>query len=95
MTENDVHMVWVQKQVIMWWFVTFGSFHAKLPKLVSVIFWSCIDVKQQQNDRNYVQNIWVKNIVILGLFSFLTYFCGKGIVLWLQEVFNCINGKQQ
>jgi len=26
MTENDVHMVWVQKQVIICWFVTFGSF---------------------------------------------------------------------
>jgi len=29
MTENDVHMVWVQKQVIMCWFVTFGSFRVK------------------------------------------------------------------
>jgi len=29
MTENDVHMVWVQKQVIMCWFVTFGSFCVK------------------------------------------------------------------
>jgi len=28
MTKNDVHMVWVQKQVIMCWFVTFGSFRA-------------------------------------------------------------------
>jgi len=28
-TENDVHMVWVQKQVIMCWFVTSGSFRAK------------------------------------------------------------------
>jgi len=51
MIENHVHVVWVQKQVIMCWFVTFGSFRAKWPKLVSVIFLSCIDVKQQQNDR--------------------------------------------
>jgi len=29
MTENDVHMVWVQKKVIMCWLVTFGSFCAK------------------------------------------------------------------
>jgi len=29
MTENDVHIVWMQKQVIMCWFVTFGSFRAK------------------------------------------------------------------
>jgi len=52
MTENDVHMLWVQKQVIMCWFVTFGSFCAKSPKLMTVIFLSCIDVKQQQNDGN-------------------------------------------
>jgi len=29
MTENDVHTIWVQNQVIMCWFVTFGSFRAK------------------------------------------------------------------
>jgi len=29
MKENDVDMVWVQKQVIMGWFVNFGSFRAK------------------------------------------------------------------
>jgi len=29
MTKNDVHMVWVQKQVIMCWFVTFRSFRVK------------------------------------------------------------------
>jgi len=28
MTENDVHMVWLQKQVIMYYFVTFGCFRA-------------------------------------------------------------------
>jgi len=44
-------MVWVQKEVIMCWLVTFASFRAKWPKLVTVIFLSCIDVKQQQNDR--------------------------------------------
>jgi len=36
---------------------------------------SYIDVKQQPSDRNYVQKIWVKNVVILGWFSFLTGFC--------------------
>jgi len=56
MTENDVRMVWVQKHIIMCWFVTFGSFLAKRPKVVIVIFFSCIDVKQQQNDRK----LWVK-----------------------------------
>jgi len=51
MSENDVHIVWVQKQVIMCWFVTFGSFRAKWLKLVSVIFLSYIDVKQRQCDQ--------------------------------------------
>jgi len=46
MTENDVHMVWVQKQVIMCWFVTFVSFRAKRPKLLTVIFLRRNDGKQ-------------------------------------------------
>jgi len=29
MTKNNVHKVWVQKQVILCCFVTFGSFRAK------------------------------------------------------------------
>jgi len=40
MTENDVHMVWVQKQVIMCWFVTFGSLRAERPKILTVMFLS-------------------------------------------------------
>jgi len=38
----------------IYWFVTFGSFCAKWPTLVSVIFLSCIDVKQQ-NDRKWCE----------------------------------------
>jgi len=34
MTKNDVRMVWVQKHVIMCWFVSFGSFCPKWPKLL-------------------------------------------------------------
>jgi len=49
-TENDVHMVWVQKQVIMCWFVKFASIRANWLKLVRVIFLGCTYVKQQQND---------------------------------------------
>jgi len=37
MTENDVHMVWVQNQVIICWFVTFGSLRAERPKLLTVM----------------------------------------------------------
>jgi len=29
MSKNDVGMVWVQKQVIMCWFVTFMNFRVK------------------------------------------------------------------
>jgi len=29
MSVNNVRMVWVQKEVIMYWFVTFASFRAK------------------------------------------------------------------
>jgi len=46
MSENNVRMVWVQKEVIMCWFVTFASLRAKLPKLLTVIFFSRIDGKQ-------------------------------------------------
>jgi len=44
---------------------------------------------------NYVQKIRVKNIIILGWFSFLTSFWAEGSVLWLHAFFNRINGKQQ
>jgi len=43
---------------------------------------------------SYVQKIWVKIVVILGWFSFLTGFCAEGTVLWLQAFFNPSNGKQ-
>jgi len=42
----------------------------------------------------YVQKIWVKNVVVLGLFLFLTGFCAVGIVLWVQVFFDRINGNQ-
>jgi len=51
MTKNDVRIVWVQKQVIKCWFVTFASFCAKWPKLLTVIFLSRIEGKEQQNDQ--------------------------------------------
>jgi len=52
MSENDVAMVLVQKQVIMCWFVNFASFRASWLKLLILIFVSRIDGKQQQNDRD-------------------------------------------
>jgi len=38
MAENDLWTVWMQKQVIMYWFVSVASFRSKLPKLLIVIF---------------------------------------------------------
>jgi len=58
MTENDVPIVWVQKEVIMCWFVTFASFHAKWLKLLTVIFLSRIVGKQKQND----QKLYAKDL---------------------------------
>jgi len=51
MIENDLCMVWVQKEVIKCWFVPFSSFCVKWLKLLTVIFLSRIEGKQQQNDR--------------------------------------------
>jgi len=47
MTENDVSKVWVQKQVIKCWFVTFASFRTKFLKLLAIIFLSRIEGKKQ------------------------------------------------
>jgi len=47
MTENDVSMVWVQKQVIMCWFANFGSFRANWLKRLIFIFISRTDGKHQ------------------------------------------------
>ena len=52
MSENDVSMVLMQKQVMMYWFVNFASFRANWLKILTVIFISRIDGKQQQNDRD-------------------------------------------
>jgi len=95
MNENDVQMVWVQKQVIMCWFVTFGSFRAKWPKLLTVIFLSRIAGNNNKMTENYMEKIWVKNVVILGWLPFLAGFHVEDIVLWLRAFSNRIDGKQQ
>jgi len=60
---------------------------------VSVIFLSCIDVKQQQNDRKLCVKDLGENVVILGWFSFRKL-CAKdlgencsylGLVLFLAD----------
>jgi len=78
MTENDVYMVWVQKEVITCWFVTFTNFCAKWPKLLIVIFWSCIDVKQQQSDRKWCEKDLGEKRKHLGLvFTFHRFLCRR------------------
>jgi len=94
MSENEVNMVWVQKQVIMCLFVTFVSLRAKRPKLVTVIFLSFIKVKQQQNDRKLYAKDMGEKRSHLGLVFICENFCAQGCVLWLQAIFNRINGKQ-
>ena len=75
-TENNVWMVWVQKQVIMCWFVTFASFRFKWPKPLTVIFLSRIDGKQRQNDRKLCERFgwkcsYLGLVSIFGRFSCL------------------------
>jgi len=70
MTENDVRMVWVQKQVIMCWFVTFANFHAKWLQLLTIIFFSRNDGKQQQqNDRKLCAKDMGEKCNYLGMIS--------------------------
>jgi len=66
MTENDVRLVWVQKQVIMCWFVTFTSLRAKWLKLLAVIFFSRIHLNNNKMTENYVEYIRVKKVIIMG-----------------------------
>jgi len=74
MIENNVRMIWVQKQVIKCWFVTFGSFRVKSPKLMTVIFMSRIIGKQKQNDRKLCANVLNEKCSSFGLLSFLAGF---------------------
>jgi len=87
MTQNDVHMVWMQKQVIMCWFVTFRSFRPKWPKLVSVIFLSCIDVKQQENDRKLCAKDLREKRSYLGLVFILDRFLWRRYCTLVTSIF--------
>jgi len=60
-------MVWVQKQVITCWFVTFASFRAKWLKLLTVIFLSRNDGKQLQYDRKLSAKDFTEKCSYLGL----------------------------
>ena len=83
--KNDVHMVWVQKQVILCWFVTFGSFRAKWPKLVSVIVFTCIDFETTTKWLKIKCKIfgWKRQLSWVGFHS--EYYVQK---IWVKIVIN-------
>jgi len=87
MTENDVQIVRVEKQVIMCWFVTFGRFHAKWIKLSTVIFLSRIDGKQQQHDRKLYAKDLGEKCSYLGLVSIFGRFSSLGSCTFVLSIF--------
>ena len=87
MTKNDVRMVWVQKQVIMCWFVTFASFRVKRLKLLTVIFFTRIDRKQQQNDRKLCAKDLGEKCSCFGLISIFGRFLCLGSCTFVLSIF--------
>jgi len=81
MTENNLQMVWVQKEVIMCWFVTFASFRANDLNFWPLYFWVVVMGNNNKMIENYVRKIWVKNVVILGWFTFLAGFHADSTII--------------
>jgi len=87
MTENDVRMGWVQKQVMMWLFVTIETFPAKCLKLLSIIFLSRIDWKQEQNDQNLCEKDLSRKCSYLGWVSIFGRFLYLGSCTFVLTIF--------
>ena len=87
MTENDVRIVWVQKQFIMCCFVTFASFRFKWPKILTVILLSHIDGKIQQNDRKLCAKDLAEKCSYLGLVSIFGRFSSLGTCPFILSIF--------
>jgi len=87
MTENGVSTVWVQKQVIMCWFLNFVSFRANWLRLLIVIFISRIDGKQQQNDQNLCAKDLGKKCSYLRLASIFGSFSCLGSCALVLSIF--------
>jgi len=87
MSENDVSMVWVQKQVMMCWFVNFTSFRANWLKILAVIFISRIDGKQQQNDRDLCAKDLCQKCSYLRLVSIFGSFSCLGSYTFVVSIF--------
>jgi len=87
MSEDDVSMVWVQKQVIMCWFVNFENFRANWLKLLTVIFINRIDGKQQQNDRDLCAKVLCQKCSYLRLVSIFGSFSCLGSCAFVLSIF--------
>jgi len=87
MTKNNVRMVWVPTQVIVCWFVTLTCFRSKWLKLLTVIFISLIDGKQQQNDRKLCAKDLGKKCSYLGLVSIFGTFSCLGSCTFVLSIF--------
>jgi len=86
MTEIDVQMGWVQKQVMMCWFVTFANFRDKWLKLLTVIFLSRIDGKQQQNDQKLCEKDLGEKCSYLWLVSIFGRFLCLGSCTFVLSI---------
>jgi len=87
MTKNDVRMVWVQKEVIMCWVVTFGSFRAQRPKLLTEILFSRIDGKQQKNVQKLCAKDFGEKYSYMGLVSIYGWFSYLGSCSFVLSIF--------
>jgi len=87
MTENDVRMGWVQKQVMMWLFVTIETFPAKWLKLLTVICFSRIDGKQEQNDQKLCGKDFGQKRSYLGLVTIFGRFWYVGSCTFVLSIF--------
>jgi len=59
--------VWGQNQVILGWFASLANFCIKSHEILTKTLLSCIDAKQQQNDRNLCEEYLGAKLSHLGL----------------------------
>jgi len=71
----------------MSWFVTYGSFRAESPELLTGIFFSRIDRKEQQNDRILCAKDYGEKCSYLGLVSIFGRFLYLGSCSFVLSMF--------
>jgi len=87
MTKNDMRMILVQKQVIICWSLSFGFFRVKWSKLLTDLFLSPIDRKQQQNDLKLCAKDLGEKCSNLALVSIFGRFSGLGSCTFVLSIF--------